>query len=88
MDEEDAGRRMLNNGLDKLSDDDLFDRITKIRSMLGQKVAHEYPSMGDSIHLILADLEEEMQMRQFKEMNKINNDPINLGVVIDDKSEL
>lgn len=79
---------MLNKDIKSLSDDDLYDKMVKLREMLGHKMSLNYMQFGDSVQASLTELEEEWNIRQFKEKFNINNDPINLGTTIEDDTEI
>lgn len=64
-----------------LSDDDLFEYLTKLRLMRSNNACGKYESLGSSMDSILLMVEEEYQDRLLKTM--INNDPINLGSIDD-----
>lgn len=67
--------------IEQLNDDELFEYLTKIRNLRCQGVSEKYHTLGDSLDFVISHVEEEYKIRLYKEMNKINNDPINLGSI-------
>lgn len=51
---------------EELSDDDLFQRMTKMRMMLGSQSCQNHVGIGESIGVNLAILEEEYESRMRK----------------------
>jgi hypothetical protein len=66
-----------------LSDDELFEFLTKIRELRSNNACGRYQTLGASIDSTLDAIQEEYEIRMFKQLNQIDNKTINLGSVDD-----
>lgn len=71
------------NGKDvkALSDDELFEFLTKIRELRCNSACGRYEALGSSIDSTLDTIQEEYETRMFKQLNQMDNKTINVGLL-------